>query len=191
MRALLSTAAAMTAVLTLSLGMGYPLLVTGVAHLLFPWQANGSLIVQGGRVVGSTLIGQPFHSQRYFWGRPSATTPYPDNAASSQGSNLAPTNAALLDAVNRRISQLRSSDPANHRPVPIDLVTSSGSGLDPDITPAAAYYQAARVARARGISVESVRRLIRDHIEERQFGLLGERRVNVLELNVTLDRTQR
>jgi K+-transporting ATPase ATPase C chain len=168
---------------TVATGLIYPLFVTGAAQLLFPRQANGSLIVRGGRVLGSQLIGQPFSDPRYFWGRPSATAPFAYNAASSNGSNLGPTNPALFQAVRARVQALRAVDPDNHAPVPVDLVTSSASGLDPHISPAAAYYQARRVARVRGLDESAVNALIRTHTADRWLGLLGEPRVNVLELN--------
>ena len=175
---------------TVLFGFIYPLAITGIAQVLFPKQANGSLIVENGRVAGSTLIGQPFAEPKYFWGRPSATAPFPYNAASSGGSNLGPTNQALLDAVTQRIDELRKADPGNTAPIPVDLVTASGSGLDPDISPAAAQYQAARVARVRQLPLEAVTLLIRRHTAGRQFGILGEPRVNVLELNRALDQTR-
>ena len=178
----------MTVLSTVLFGLVYPLAMTGLAQALFPRQANGSLIIEGGRVVGSTLIGQPFSDPKYFWGRPSATSPFPDNAAASSGSNLGPTNQALLDAVQQRIDDLRNADPGNAAPVPVDLVTASASGLDPDISPAAAQYQAARVARVRRLPPDAVRRLIQEYTAGRQFGILGEPRVNVLELNHALDR---
>lgn len=175
---------------TVLFGLFYPLAVTGIAQVIFPKQANGSLIVENGRVAGSTLIGQPFSAPRYFWGRLSATSPVPYNAASSSGSNLGPTNQALVDAVTQRIDDLRKADPGNAAPIPVDLVTASGSGLDPDISPAAARYQAARVARVRHLPLEAVNLLIRQHTAGRQFGILGEPRVNVLELNRALDQTR-
>jgi K+-transporting ATPase ATPase C chain len=180
----------MTVLFTVLFGLIYPLAITGVAQVLFPKRANGSLIVDRGRVAGSRLIGQPFSDPKYFWGRLSATSPFPYNAASSSGSNLGPTNQALVDAVKQRIDDLRKADPGNTAPVPVDLVTASGSGLDPDISPAAAAYQAARVARARRLPPETVDRLIREHTAGRQFGILGEPRVNVLELNRALDQTR-
>jgi K+-transporting ATPase ATPase C chain len=174
--------------LTLLTGAVYPAVVTGLAQVLFPHQANGSLIVAGGRVAGSELIGQPFDSPRYFWGRPSATAPYPYNAAASAGSNLGPTNPALVDSVTGRVRALRAADPGNLQPVPVDLVTASASGLDPDISPAAALYQAPRVARARGLDENALRQLVNQYTVRRQLGILGEPRVNVLELNLALDR---
>lgn len=175
------------ALLTIVTGVAYPLVVTGIAQLLFPTQANGSLIVVDGKPVGSRLIGQPFDDPRYFWGRPSATTPFPYNAGSSSGSNLSPTNPDLVKAVQARVDALRAEDPGNTAPVPVDLVTASGSGLDPHISPAAALYQVPRVARARKLDPESVRRQVERHIESRWLGILGEPRVNVLALNLTLD----
>jgi K+-transporting ATPase ATPase C chain len=177
----------MTLVLTVLTGVVYPLVVTGVAQALFPRQANGSLIVKDGVVVGSALIGQPFDEPRYFWSRPSATSPFPYNAASSSGSNLGPTNPALAEAVKARVEALRAADPGNTAPVPVDLVTASGSGLDPHISPAAALYQVRRVARARGLGEDAVRGVVERHIEGRQLGFLGEPRVNVLALNQSLD----
>ncbi|MBX3207613.1 MAG: potassium-transporting ATPase subunit KdpC [Labilithrix sp.] len=185
--ALASRALGMFAVLTLVTGLVYPLLITAAAAIAFPEEAGGSLIVEGGRVAGSRLVGQPFEDPRYFWGRPSATKPVAYNAGASAGSNLGPTSAALHRAAARRVDALRASDPQNAAPVPVDLVTSSASGLDPHITPAAAFYQAARVARARGIDEGRVRELVRAHVEGRTFGVLGEPRVNVLSLNRALD----
>ncbi|MHB8257153.1 MAG: potassium-transporting ATPase subunit KdpC [Acidiferrobacterales bacterium] len=181
------SAIAMLVFFTIVTGLAYPALVAGLAQAFFPQQANGSLILRGGKPVGSRLIGQPFSNPKYFWGRLSATAPYPYNAANSSGSNLGPTNPALFAEVEGRIKALREADPGNSAPVPVDLATSSGSGLDPDISPAAAYYQAPRVARARHLSLARVRRLISGHITGRQFGVLGEPRVNVLELNLALD----
>ncbi len=174
-------------VLSLVTGVAYPLAVTGIAQAVFPEQANGSVIMQNGKAVGSALIGQSFRDPRYFWGRPSATGPMPYNAAASGGSNLGPANPALLEAVKGRVQALREADPGNTAPVPVDLVTASASGLDPHISPAAAEYQAPRVARLRHLPAETVRALVARHTEDRQFGLLGEPRVNVLELNLALD----
>lgn len=168
-------------------GVVYPAVVSGIAHAIFPHQAEGSLVQAGGKAVGSTLIGQPFSAPRYFWGRPSATTPMPDNAAGSTGSNLGPTNPALVDAVKGRLDALHKADPGNRAPVPVDLVTASGSGLDPEISVAAAEYQAGRVAAARGLPEQRVRALIEAHRKDRVFGLFGEPRVNVLALNLALD----
>ncbi len=174
-------------VFTVLTGVLYPLAVTTVARVIFPDQAAGSLIVRNGRTVGSTPIGQFFDDPKYFWGRPSATAPFPYNAAASSGSNLGPTSTALRDAVSRRMAALRAADPEATGPVPVDLVTASASGLDPHISPAAAEYQVRRVARARGLSEDSVRRLARQFTQGRQFGILGEPRVNVLQLNMALD----
>jgi K+-transporting ATPase ATPase C chain len=173
--------------LTVLTGIVYPLLVTGVSQVGMPERANGSLIVRDGKAVGSSLIGQPFGDPKHFWSRPSATSPYPYNAASSSGSNQGPTNPALTDAVAARIKALRDADPGNAAPVPADLVTASGSGLDPHISPAAAAYQVARVAKARGLDPQKVRALVAEATEGRQLGFLGEPRVNVLNLNLTLD----
>lgn len=171
-------------------GVLYPLAATGLAQLIFPGQANGSLIVKNGRPVGSALIGQSFTEPKYFWGRPSATAPNPYNASASSGSNLGPSNPALIEAVKQRIASLRAADPGNGAPVPVDLVTASGSGLDPEISPAAAQYQLARVARARGLSPARVQMLVDACTRGRRFGLLGEPRVNVLQLNLALDAAQ-
>ncbi len=174
-------------VFTILTGLLYPLAVMAVARVVFPGQTAGSLIVRDGRLAGSTLIGQPFDDPRYFWGRPSATGPSPYNAAASSGSNLGPTSKALRELASKRIAALRAADPEAAGPVPVDLVTASASGLDPHISPAAAEYQVRRVARARGMSEDAVRRLVRQFTQGRQFGILGEPRVNVLELNLALD----
>jgi K+-transporting ATPase ATPase C chain len=173
--------------LTVITGVVYPLVVTVASQTLFSHQANGSLIMHENKPVGSELIGQPFSSPKYFWGRPSATGPYPYNAGASSGSNQGPINSALTDAVTARIKALRDADPGNTAPVPADLVTASASGLDPDISPAAAYYQTERVARARQVDIQRMRALVEQHVMGRQFGILGEPRVNVLELNLALD----
>lgn len=173
--------------LSLLTGVLYPLVVTGIGQVLFGRQANGSLVSVSDHIVGSRLIGQPFASARYFWGRPSATAPHPYNGAASGGSNQGPTNPAFESAVDERIKALRAADPENDAAVPVDLVTASGSGLDPHISPAAAQYQIARVARARGVSQDVVGALVRRATEGRTFGILGEPRVNVLELNLLLD----
>jgi K+-transporting ATPase ATPase C chain len=172
--------------LTLVTGVAYPLVVTGAAQALFPMQAGGSLIEVNGKPVGSALIGQNFSDPKYFWGRPSATGPMPYNASASGGSNLGPLNPALVDAVKGRVEALRAADPGNKAPVPVDLVTASASGLDPHISPAAARYQAARVARVRGLSEEKVQSLVEQHTQAPLLGLLGEPRVNVLQLNLAL-----
>lgn len=172
---------------TLITGFAYPAVVTGVAQVLFPAKANGSMIVQDGEVKGSALIGQPFSDPRYFWGRLSATGPFPYNPQASSGSNLGPTNPALFDQVKARITALQSADPTQKGPIPVDLVTASASGLDPEISPAAAEYQVARVAQARHLSETEVRELVSSHTQDRQLGFLGEPRVNVLELNLALD----
>jgi potassium-transporting ATPase KdpC subunit len=187
MKTILRPAAVLLILLTLITGIAYPVAVTGVAKVLFPAQAAGTLIVRDGKPVGSQLIGQPFSDPKYFWSRPSATSPQPYNGLSSGGSNLGPLNTALTDAVKARISALQAADPGNHAPIPVDLVTASASGLDPDISLAAAYYQAERIARLRRLSPDRVRALIADHAQGRWLGLLGEPRVNVLELNLTLD----
>jgi K+-transporting ATPase ATPase C chain len=168
-------------------GLVYPLAVTGLAQVFFPRQANGSLVVRDGQVVGSALIGQPFDQDRYFWGRPSDTAPSPYNAAASAGSNLGPGNAALRAALVQRLERLRRADPGNPAPVPVDLVTASASGLDPHLSPAAALYQVRRVARARALPEAEVRALVLAHVSPRTLGLLGEPRVAVLDLNLALD----
>ena len=175
-------------VFTAITGLLYPLLVTGIAQLVFPAQANGSLILQDGKAIGSELIGQPFTDPRYFWSRPSATPKYQYNASASSGSNLGPLNPALLNAVRERAHDLRAADSLNTQLIPVDLVTASGSGLDPHISVMAALFQVPRIARTRGLSEERVRALVNQHTEGRQFGVLGEPRVNVLLLNIALDR---
>jgi K+-transporting ATPase ATPase C chain len=190
MKRLMFNSIAMLALMSAILGVLYPLAATGLSQWLFPAQANGSLVTKGGRAVGSSLIGQSFTAPKYFWGRPSATAPMADNGASSAGSNLGPTNPALTDAVKQRIDALRAADPGNGAPVPVDLVTASGSGLDPEISPAAAQYQLMRVAKARGLDPAKVRQLVAQATTGRQFGVLGEPRVNVLRLNLALDELQ-
>ena len=187
MREQIHPALMMLVILTVLTGVIYPFAITGMAQLLFPHQANGSLIVRDGKVIGSELIGQYFDDPKYFWGRPSATSPVPYNAAASSGSNLGPTNPALTEAVKARIAALRAVDPGNDKPVPVDLVTASGSGVDPHISPAAAGYQLKRVAHARGVNDSTVQMLIEQNTEARQLGLLGESRVNVHRLNLALD----
>ncbi|MDA8348576.1 MAG: potassium-transporting ATPase subunit KdpC [Pseudomonadota bacterium] len=187
MKTILRPALTLLLVLTVITGVIYPLVVTGVAQVAFPAQANGSLIRRDGKLIGSRLIGQPFSAPQYFWSRPSATSPQPYNGLASGGSNLGPTNPALIAAVKARIAALRAADPGNRAPIPVDLVTASGSGLDPDISLAAAYYQAGRVARARGLSVSQVRALIAAHARGGELGVLGDPRINVLELNLALD----
>lgn len=173
--------------LTIVCGVIYPLLVTAIAQVAFPHQANGSLIVRDGKTVGSELIGQQFNSPKYFWGRLSATTPA-YNAAASSGSNFGPLSPGLKKAVQARVDALKKADPQNTAPVPVDLVTASGSGLDPQISIAAADYQIARVARIRGLSIDKVRALVAQNTDGRTFGIIGEARVNVLELNLSLDK---
>ncbi len=175
-------------VLTVITGLIYPAVVTAIAQVVFPYQANGSLITASGKGLGSALIGQPFDGPKYFWGRLSATSPYPYNAANSSGSNLGPTNPALIDEVKGRVDALKAADPGNTQPIPVDLVTSSGSGLDPDISIAAALYQMSRVAKARGMDEAQVHALVTQYTTGRLLGILGEPRVNVLELNLALDR---
>jgi K+-transporting ATPase ATPase C chain len=187
MRAHLRPAIVTLIVLSAATGIVYPLIVTGIAQVVFPYQANGSLIVKDGKPVGSALIGQPFDDPRYFWGRPSATSPFGYNAAASSGSNLSPTNPDLVKAVQGRVDALRAADPGNTAPVPVDLVTASGSGLDPHISPAAALYQVPRVAKARGIAPDVLGRLIEQNTQGRFLGVLGEPAVNVLTLNLAVD----
>jgi potassium-transporting ATPase KdpC subunit len=185
---LIRPAVSLLAAMTFLLGIVYPLVITGVAHVAFPHLAEGSLIYQNGKLIGSELIGQSFSDPKYFWGRPSATAPQPYNGLASTGSNLGPLNPALLDAVKANAKALHDADPGNRQPIPVDLVTASASGLDPDISPAAAHYQAARVARTRNVPLASVETLIVKHVRGRLFGLIGEPRINVLELNLALDR---
>lgn len=187
MRTQLRPALVALAALTLVTGFLYPLVITGLAQALFPRQANGSLILIDGKPVGSSLIGQPFDAPKYFWSRPSTTSPFPYNAAASSGSNLGPTNDALMKAVQARIDRLTAADPDNPLPLPVDLVTASGSGLDPHISRASAAYQVRRVARVRGVEEGMIRQLVSQHTEGRQFWILGEPRVNVLTLNLALD----
>jgi K+-transporting ATPase ATPase C chain len=181
----------MLVVLSVLTGVAYPLLVTGIAQLAFPWRANGSLLIENQKVVGSELIGQPFSDPKYFWSRPSATTPQPYNAGASSGSNLGARNPALAEAVAARIKALRDADPEATGPAPADLVTTSASGLDPHISVAAAEYQIRRVAKARGLAPDDLRALVAQHTEVPNFGVLGEKRVNVLQLNLDLDRVAR
>ena len=183
---LLRPALVLLACLSALTGLLYPAAVTGAAQALFPWQAQGSLLERGGQAVGSALIGQPFSDPRNFWSRPSATAPMPYNGSASGGSNQGPLNPALTEAVQARVQALREADPGNTAPVPVDLVTASASGLDPHISPAAARYQAARVARLRGLPEATVQTLIEKNTEAPLWGLLGEPRVNVLALNLAL-----
>ena len=183
----LRPAVSVFALLTVVTGLAYPYAVNGIAQATFPAEAAGSLIERDGKLVGSTLVGQHFTDPGHFWGRPSATGPQPYNGAASSGSNQGPLNPALADAVKARIAALRVADPDNTAPIPVDLVTASGSGLDPHLSPAAAEYQIARVARARGLDPEDVRALVAQHRSEPQFGLFGDARVNVLTLNLALD----
>jgi len=173
--------------LTVVTGIAYPLVTTAIGKAAFPAEVSGSIIEKDGKAIGSELIGQNFIEPKYFWGRPSATGPYPNNAAASSGSNLGPLNPALADAVKARVAALKAADPENTLPVPIDLVTTSASGLDPEISPAAAQYQASRVAKARNLDIAKVQALIAQHTQGRQLGVLGEARVNVLKLNLALD----
>lgn len=187
MKTLLRPALSLFVLLTAITGIAYPLLVTGIAQVAFPEAANGSLIVKDGKAVGSRLIGQNFSDPGYFWGRPSATSPQPNNASASSGSNQGPLNPALVDAVKGRIAALSAADPGNTRAVPADLVNASASGLDPHISPAAAEYQIERVAKARQLDPSALKAMVKRFGEERQWGVLGEPRVNVLELNLALD----
>jgi potassium-transporting ATPase KdpC subunit len=181
------SAASLLLAMTALVGIAYPLVIAGIARVAFPRQAAGSLILKDGKLIGSTLIGQKFSDPKYFWGRPSATAPQPYNGTASSGSNLGPLNPALVDAVNSYAKALRDADPDNARPIPVDLVTASASGLDPEISPAGARYQTGRVARARGIAPAQVEALIASHVQGRTLGFIGEPRVNVLELNLALD----
>ncbi len=174
-------------IMTALTGIAYPLVITGIAQVAFPHQANGHLITRDGVIVGSSLIGQPNDDPRYFWGRPSATSPFPGNGSSSSGSNLGPTNPDLIKAVQERIEILKKHHPDQKGPIPVDLVTTSASGLDPHISPAAAEYQVYRIAKIRSVPVERVRSLILENTEGRTLGLLGEPRVNVLQLNLSLN----
>jgi K+-transporting ATPase ATPase C chain len=193
MRSQLRPALVSLGIFTILTGLVYPLVVTGIAQVIFPWQANGSLIVRNGQAVGSELIGQPFDDPKYFWGRLSATSPAGytafngDKLTGSSGSNYGPLNPALVEAVQARIKALQEADPDNKAPIPVDLVTASGSGLDPHMSPAAAAYQVGRVARARGLSEATVHQMVTQHTEGRTLGLLGEPRVHVLALNLALD----
>ncbi len=175
------------ALLTLLTGVAYPLAVTGIAKVVFPAQSEGSLIVSGDTIAGSKLVGQPFSDPKHFWSRASGTSPYPYNASASSGTNQGPTNPALVEAVAARVKALKDADPDNKQPIPVDLVTASASGLDPHISLAAAQYQVNRVAKARGLDAAKVREIVASHTEGRQLGILGEPRVNVLELNLDLD----
>lgn len=185
----LINATLMFVLLTILTGVLYPIAVTGVALVAFPHQAGGSVIKEGDKIVGSSLIGQSFDDPKYFWGRLSATGPYPFNGAASSGSNLGPLSPALQDAINGRVKALRDADPELKGSIPVDLITASGSGLDPEISPAAAAIQVRRVAKARKLTEEAMKSLVANHTQQRQFGILGEPRVNVLELNRHLDKT--
>ncbi|WP_025916026.1 potassium-transporting ATPase subunit KdpC [Herminiimonas sp. CN] len=190
MKSIFRPALVLFAALTLMCGVLYPFAISGIGQAAFAAQAGGSLVLRDGQPVGSALIGQAFSSARYFWGRPSATGPMPNNATSSGGSNLGPANPAQIDAVKGRIEALKAADPANAAPIPVDLVTASGSGLDPEISLAGAYYQAARIARERKLTVEQVRSMIAERSQPQYFGFFGEPRVNVLALNLALDQGQ-
>ncbi len=187
MTQLLRPALSLLLAMTLLVGVAYPVVVTGLAQLLFRHTANGSVIEKDGKPLGSELIGQAFTDPKYFWPRPSATSPFANNPSASGASNLGPNNSALTDAVKQRIDALRAADPNNKSPVPVDLITASASGVDPDISPAAAQYQLARVARVRGLGADDVAKLVDQATEGRQLGVLGEPRVNVLKLNLLLD----
>lgn len=187
MISILRPAFVLFAILTLLCGVLYPYAITGIGQIAFANQANGSLVLRGGQPVGSSLIGQAFSSPKYFWGRPSATSPMPNNATASSGSNQGPLNSALIDAVKGRIDALKVADPANIAPIPVDLVTASASGLDPEISVAAAYYQAGRIARERQLPDNEVRNIIEQRKESQYLGFFGEPRVNVLALNIALD----
>jgi potassium-transporting ATPase KdpC subunit len=187
MGSLIRPAMVLLLIMTAITGIAYPLVVTGIAQVVFPEEAGGSLIEKNGKAVGSRLIGQSFSDPKYFWGRPSATAPQPYNALASACSNQGPLNPALTDAVRSRIRALRAADPANTAPAPVDLVTASGSGLDPEISVAAANYQAGRIARARGLTPDTVRTLIASRARGKFLGVIGEPRINVLELNLALD----
>jgi K+-transporting ATPase ATPase C chain len=187
MKTMLRPALSLFAALTLLTGAVYPLVVTVVGQVLFPAAANGSIVSVDGKAIGSALIGQQFTTPGYFWARPSATSPYPYNAGASSGSNLGPLNPALADAVKSRVEALKAADPGNEKPVPVDLVTASGSGLDPDISLAAAHYQVTRVAKARNQPAEKLRALIEQHANRPWLGYFGEKRINVLRLNLALD----
>lgn len=190
MRTFFRPALAAIIIFSVLTGVIYPALVTLIAQVAFPSQANGSLIEQEGQQRGSSLIGQQFDQPEYFWGRLSATGPVPYNAAASSGSNYGPLNPALAEAVQARIEALKAADPSNQLPIPVDLVTASASGLDPEISPAAANYQVQRVAAARGLALEQVQQLVEQHTSQRTLGVLGEPRVNVLELNLALDQVK-
>jgi K+-transporting ATPase ATPase C chain len=177
-------------VMTVLTGVIYPLVITGIAQVVFPTQANGSLIYEGDRLVGSALIGQPFDDPKYFWSRPSATGPFPYNAAASSGSNLGPIEPNLTAAFKSRVEALKLAGPGNEKPIPVDLITASSSGLDPHISPAAADFQVSRVAKARGLQENDLRELVTKHTERRTLGLLGEERVNVVTLNLELNRAR-
>jgi len=187
----LRPAASLLVALTLVLGLAYPFAITGISRLVFAQQAEGSLIRDGDRVIGSRLIGQAFSDPKYFWGRPSATSPQPYNGVASGGSNLGPLNPALLDQVRAGVGALRNADPQALQPVPVDLVSASASGLDPEISPAGAAYQIPRVAQARGLTVAQLQALVRTHRQEPLLGFIGEARVNVLDLNLALDALHR